>query len=161
MDPALNEELWECSKLSRKPYFNQRDKKWLFNLLWIRSSHAMSGYKIARGSSNTKEICGRYNTEEECLKGINKVTIRCNSSCLYLYTYNNILYKALLALRKEKDAEYRKRIMEKEEEEGKNTKRQKVETFQAPGAKIYGSPLADVTKYLAYDQTWQEVKLNY
>ena len=71
MDPIFDES-WKCSKLIRKPHFNQWDQKWLFSLIWIAPSHAKSGYKLTKGKSYTKEI-SRPNTEEECLDGVNKL----------------------------------------------------------------------------------------
>ena len=75
MNP-LDDDSWKCSKLSRKPHFNERNKNYIFSVLWITASKAMKGYKPVKGNSYTKEICQTYATYDKCLEGINNFTMR-------------------------------------------------------------------------------------
>jgi hypothetical protein len=149
MNP-LNDDSWKCSKLLLGPNFNQRDKTYSFRLIWIRASKAMKGYIPVKGNVDTKEICRSYATEKECLEGINN---------LQYDTVFTILYIGLLELREEKEAEYRKLV--EDQPPAPKKARTVNKSYQASEAVIIASPLQPVSKFLAYDPHWIEVKLKY
>ena len=68
MDPLSNN-LWKCSKLTKKTSYNKTKDIWTFSLLWVSSAFANLETKFSSKRSYAKEVCLAYKTEKECNEG--------------------------------------------------------------------------------------------